>query len=287
MQSLQAAPCCGSMPSGDGYQLSSSLCLPAASSRQGTSMSTPVIAGSATLVRQYFVDGYYPSGKRNDADKRSPSAALVKAVLISGASSIQGVEADTGLPIDPPPSFRQGFGRVNLAASLQLDGGAIKLQVGHWGPRLQAALGSAVLLLPGWALRLQDAGSSLFLQTLMARCSRRRKKGPPGPGAGRVGAGETKAKRCTSLRLPCAPGRHRWWTRPPASTLATRTSTASAPTAGPSPSRWCAAVSTSRAAPAAELGGACGGQPVFAWLGQLLALFFGAGASAGGSERGS
>ena len=30
---------------------------------QGTSMATPVTAGSATLVRQYFMDGFYPSGR--------------------------------------------------------------------------------------------------------------------------------------------------------------------------------------------------------------------------------
>lgn len=29
---------------------------------EGTSMSTPLVAGAATLVREYFVNGYYPSG---------------------------------------------------------------------------------------------------------------------------------------------------------------------------------------------------------------------------------
>ncbi len=31
---------------------------------QGTSMAAPVVAGSALLARQYFVDGFYPSGAR-------------------------------------------------------------------------------------------------------------------------------------------------------------------------------------------------------------------------------
>jgi hypothetical protein len=31
---------------------------------QGTSMATPVAAGAAALVRQYFMDGFYPSGAR-------------------------------------------------------------------------------------------------------------------------------------------------------------------------------------------------------------------------------
>lgn len=44
----------------------------------------------------------------------------VQAVLIGGASGLEGFESDTGLPLAPPPSFRQGFGRVHLGASLPL-----------------------------------------------------------------------------------------------------------------------------------------------------------------------
>lgn len=40
---------------------------------QGTSMATPVTAGSAILLRQYFMDGFYPSG--------GLSGALCKALL--------------------------------------------------------------------------------------------------------------------------------------------------------------------------------------------------------------
>lgn len=29
---------------------------------EGTSMATPVVAGSAALVRQYFLEGFYPTG---------------------------------------------------------------------------------------------------------------------------------------------------------------------------------------------------------------------------------
>ena len=31
--------------------------------QQGTSMAAPIAAGAAVLVRQYFVDGYYPTGE--------------------------------------------------------------------------------------------------------------------------------------------------------------------------------------------------------------------------------
>lgn len=77
-------------------------------------MATPVVAGSAALVRQYFMDGWYPFGVKNASAGFTPSGSLTKATLISGAASMTGFEALTGLPIDPPPSFRQGFGRVLL-----------------------------------------------------------------------------------------------------------------------------------------------------------------------------
>lgn len=84
---------------------------------QGTSMATPVVAGSAALLRQYFTDGFWPSGAANPADAFVPSAALLRAVLIGGAVAIDGVEANAnGLPVDPPPSSRQGFGRIHLGA---------------------------------------------------------------------------------------------------------------------------------------------------------------------------
>ena len=53
----------------------------------GTSMATPIAAGSATLVRQYFTDGWYPTGQPNASAAFGPSASLVKAVLIGGHSS--------------------------------------------------------------------------------------------------------------------------------------------------------------------------------------------------------
>src|SRR5690606_5300370 len=45
----------------------------------GTSMATPAIAGAAMLARQYYTDGYYPSGFPNPIDAFTPSGALVKA----------------------------------------------------------------------------------------------------------------------------------------------------------------------------------------------------------------
>ena len=83
-------------------------------------MATPLIAGSAALVRQYFLSGFYPGGSPVAANQYAPSGALVKAVLLGGAVGLDGFESDTGLPLAPSPSFRQGFGRLDLSKSLPL-----------------------------------------------------------------------------------------------------------------------------------------------------------------------
>ncbi len=100
---------------------------------QGTSMSGPILTGLATLVRQYFYDGYgpaggsgFPGGEANPARSHNPSAALVKATMINGAVRMRGyytgddgsVRAQDG----QWPSAGQGFGLVNLANSLYFAG---------------------------------------------------------------------------------------------------------------------------------------------------------------------
>lgn len=87
----------------------------------GTSMATPVVAGAAILVRQYFMDGFYPSGEANPQDAFVPSGALMKATLLGGAFAMDGY-TETGLPLEPPPSSRQGFGRVLLESSIPITG---------------------------------------------------------------------------------------------------------------------------------------------------------------------
>jgi hypothetical protein len=100
---------------------------------QGTSMSAPVLTGLATLVRQYFYDGYGPNngkgfagGSPSNGRRHNPSAALVKAALINGAERMRGwytgddaVNAATRAASDGQwPSAGQGFGLVNLDNSL-------------------------------------------------------------------------------------------------------------------------------------------------------------------------
>ena len=101
---------------------------------QGTSMSGPVLTGAATLVRQYFFDGYGPAAGTgfaagSPAGDRSwnPSAALVTATMVNGATRMTGhYTGDDGrAPTSGQyPSAGQGFGLVNLDRALYFDDGA-------------------------------------------------------------------------------------------------------------------------------------------------------------------
>jgi serine protease AprX len=76
----------------------------------GTSMSTPLVAGAAALVRQYLVEhrGHHQDGVK-------PSGALIKAFLVDGADSMPGQFAGE---IPAGPNTVNGFGRVNVESSL-------------------------------------------------------------------------------------------------------------------------------------------------------------------------
>ena len=105
----------------------------------GTSMATPIVAGTAALARQYFVEGFLPHPPTIPASQLTlgpaagpqanrgfqPSAALLRAVLINSAASMKGnvqVSLDAGsfaLP-STEPNFYSGYGRILLANTLCL-----------------------------------------------------------------------------------------------------------------------------------------------------------------------
>lgn len=86
-------------------------------SMQGTSMATPVTAGGAALARQYFEDGFYPTGVSSIADARSPLGSELKSVLLNGTAFI-------GSSL----SNNYGWGRVWLDSNLYFPGDARKLR---------------------------------------------------------------------------------------------------------------------------------------------------------------
>jgi fibronectin type 3 domain-containing protein len=82
----------------------------------GTSMASPGAAGMAALVRQYYSDGFYPTGAPVAGDGFAPSAALVKGTLLNSTQQM------TGTGAGPVPDACQGWGRVLLDNALFFDG---------------------------------------------------------------------------------------------------------------------------------------------------------------------
>jgi hypothetical protein len=90
----------------------------------GTSMATPLVAGCAAVVRESF------RVRRGI----NPSAALVKAMLVNGAVSLRGQYVPPELA--PVPNESEGFGLVNLAASVAPPAGDSSLSFWDEGPVL-------------------------------------------------------------------------------------------------------------------------------------------------------
>lgn len=151
-------------------------------SMSGTSMATPVVAGGILLLRQYFVDGWYdwarqiPNQTPNSNHSVIPSSALLKALVIGGARTLQGsVELSPQLwplrnevPLDTtyPPSVFQGFGAVVLEKSLGMVDGffphhhALKQHTVYmWDVKSKNGLQS--LETHHWCLHDWQAGGSL------------------------------------------------------------------------------------------------------------------------------
>jgi len=93
----------------------------------GTSMSTPLVAGGAAVVRQYLI---------RDQKISNPSAALVKGFLMHTATDLfpgqfGEVGADSGQELlERRPNQHQGFGRVDMDLATNFDGEIFSGKVG-------------------------------------------------------------------------------------------------------------------------------------------------------------
>jgi MYXO-CTERM domain-containing protein len=109
--------------------------------RIGTSFSAPLVSGAAALARQYFVEGYYPSGSAQPANAIEPSAALLKAVLVNSAESmgpapnsvpgyLYDVSQGTSIgALAAAPNNIEGWGLLRLDRALYFSGDAEKFAI--------------------------------------------------------------------------------------------------------------------------------------------------------------
>src|SRR5439155_1216283 len=78
--------------------------------------------------RQYYMDGWYPTGSKSAGDAFTPSAALIKATIINSAREMNGAGAYANGE-NKYPNDNQGFGRVTLDDALFFQGDARGLTV--------------------------------------------------------------------------------------------------------------------------------------------------------------
>ncbi len=119
-------PAVASMPAGD-YDIRTNNCTTVLEA--GTSYASPAIAGAAALVRQYYADGFYPTGMARAPDRMNPSAALLKATIIASARSATYISSAVNTFAQPAPSYQQGFGFPVLDDALFFPGDVSKLRV--------------------------------------------------------------------------------------------------------------------------------------------------------------
>ena len=84
----------------------------------GTSMASPVVAGGAALVKQYFEDGYYPGGSPNASNGFTPSGSLIRAMLANSGVDMTGVSNGSA----KYPNRKEGWGRILLDNAIFLSG---------------------------------------------------------------------------------------------------------------------------------------------------------------------
>jgi subtilisin family serine protease len=125
--------------------------------QSGTSMASPMVAGAAAIVRQYYIQ---------EAQHATPSAALLKATLVNGAARVNwrlAEDENVGFP-----SFYQGFGCLNLRRTLPLPRNAngFTLRFVDINTKDPGALNGAIPLKSVWRKRIQVGGKGPLCITL-------------------------------------------------------------------------------------------------------------------------
>lgn len=111
----------------------------------GTSMACPAATGASALIRQYFVDGFYPSGVATPSDGFEPTGALIKAVLVNTCADMTGVAGY--------PSNDEGWGHIVLDETLHFTGDVGRM----WAVDVRRAQGLATNGQREFAIDVTDA----------------------------------------------------------------------------------------------------------------------------------
>jgi hypothetical protein len=98
-----------------------------------TSWATPATAAASALIRQYYREGWFPTGTARPVDVRTPTGALIKATLLNATIDMTGVAGY--------PSNNEGWGLVRLNNSLFFTGAPRRLSA--WDVRHADGLATA------------------------------------------------------------------------------------------------------------------------------------------------
>ena len=94
----------------------------------GTSNACPTATGGMALIRQYYTDGFYPTGTKTSSDAFNPTSALMRASVVNGAIEKNGQHSHTNAYNSWAwPNNDQGFGYMDIHNSLVFQGDAKKL----------------------------------------------------------------------------------------------------------------------------------------------------------------
>jgi hypothetical protein len=104
-------------------------------------MAAPGIAAVAAIVRQWFQEGWYPSGEPDSNATMNPSSALVRAIIAASAASLN----DSGDRTSTMPSVKSGFGLPSLARALYIKAAGESSRVAVVDASPLAATGSSGL----------------------------------------------------------------------------------------------------------------------------------------------